>query len=91
MSDIVYVKKRSGELEEYDVSRIENAINKANNSLNSEKEGKITKTKIKEIVKDIDGGIAEAVDNIINEREKLLKTIDSRLEYINVFYHQKSQ
>ncbi len=84
MSDIVYVKKRSGELEEYDVSRIENAINKANNSLNSEKEGKITKTKIKEIVKDIDNGIAEAVDNIIDEREKLLKTIDSRLEYINM-------
>ena len=74
-----YVEKRDGEKVEYDLSRIENAITKANESLDSTKDGKISKTLIKTITNDVNETIMSYFESVEKERDTLLSKINKRL------------
>lgn len=77
-----YVEKRDGEKVEYDLSRIENAITKANESLDSSKDGKITKTLIKEITNDVNETVMSCFESIEKERDTILSKINKRISQL---------
>ena len=77
-----YVEKRNGDLVEYDITRIENAITKASDSLKTPKDGKITKAKIKEITNDVDKSVVVYYDTVKKERDALLTKISKRINQI---------
>ena len=77
-----YVEKRDGEKVEYNPKKIEDAITKANESLDSTKNGKITKTLIKTITNDVDETIMSYFESVEKERDTLLSKINKRLSQL---------
>lgn len=77
-----YVEKRNGEKVKYNLKKIEDAITKANESLDSAENGKITKTLIKTITNDVDKTIMTYFENIVTERDSLLEKINKRLSQL---------
>ena len=77
-----YVEKRNGEKVKYNLKKIEDAITKANESLDSAENGKITKTLIKTITNDVDKTIMTYFENVVTERDSLLEKINKRLSEV---------
>ena len=77
-----YVEKRDGEKVKYNPKKIEDAITKANDSLDSIKNGKITKTLIKTITNDVDKTVMSYFEKVKTERDTLLTKINKRLSQL---------
>ena len=77
-----YVEKRDGEKVKYNPKKIEDAITKANESLDSTKNGKITKTLIKTITNDVDETVMQYFKSVESERDALLTKINKRLSQL---------
>ena len=84
-----YVEKRNGEKVKYNLKKIEDAITKANESLDSVENGKITKTLIKTITNDVDKTIMTYFENVVTERDSLLEKINKRLSQLEKISEEK--